>query len=108
VTEVLADVTPWAEALHQDVVGHHMPADLVVSDSHGHDLVMLQMDDATWRISHLCDRRASNRGIIRCAPELSDGHHIALVDGKVTVDPSILCSDCGLHGYIRDSMWLRV
>lgn len=47
-----------------------------------------------------------------CAPALSS--HAVTYDDElpqwdrhrsVTVEPSILCPDCGLHGWVRDGVW---
>jgi hypothetical protein len=38
------------------------------------------------------------------APLLSQ-HLLRLDDGKITVSPSILCPDCGLHGFVRRDRW---
>jgi hypothetical protein len=37
------------------------------------------------------------------APRLSPGHTVS-ADGR-TVTPSILCPDCGLHGFLTDGVW---
>lgn len=41
------------------------------------------------------------------APRLSD-HAVTGDEGALTVQPSILCRDCGLHGYITDGRWRSV
>jgi hypothetical protein len=64
---------------------------------------LLVYPDGTIRVSHVCDRGA--RGVIRCAPLLGDGHQVEWVGLWPTVAPSILCSDCGLHGYMRAGVW---
>lgn len=66
--------------------------------------------------SHVCDRRPSNpnrsarfranAGVIRAAPELDPEHEISSIE-PLTIRPSILCLDCGLHGFIRDGHWIR-
>lgn len=59
--------------------------------------------DGTVRFEHRCDR--GDRGVIICAPLLQlDGGHT--IDREaVTVSPSILCSDCGTHGFVRRGVW---
>lgn len=62
------------------------------------------------RFRHTCDRGA--RGVIICAPLLTrlnqpGGHQIESAEpGHVTVSPSILCDDCGTHGFVRDGKWV--
>lgn len=43
------------------------------------------------------------------APRLRLGSgHTVVVDDPLTVTPSVLCRDCGLHGYIRQGRWVRL
>lgn len=39
------------------------------------------------------------------APDRTSGHRIA-VRAPLTVDGSLLCTDCGDHGFIRDGRWV--
>ena len=58
-----------------------------------------------WGFAHRCDR--GERGVILCAPRLRPvAHRIESVD-PLTVSPSILCPDCGTHGFVRDGRWLE-
>lgn len=63
---------------------------------------------------HRCDR--GERGTIICAPRLVNvgqpgGHQITWsphpITGRTvpTVTPSILCPDCGTHGFITNGRW---
>src|SRR6185369_5351602 len=54
------------------------------------------------RFEHRCDR--GERGVVICAPRLQ--HEVRMRHSGVTVNPSILCPDCGTHGFIRDSRWV--
>lgn len=73
------------------------------------------MLDGRRLFSHVCDRRVSNpnrhsrftanAGVIRCAPELDVAHRTESTD-PLTITPSILCLDCGLHGYVRAGRWV--
>lgn len=56
------------------------------------------------RFRHLCDR--GDRGVIICAPTLSPGHQVTREAGTVSISPSILCPDCGTHGFVRDGRWV--
>ena len=56
------------------------------------------------RFEHRCDR-GGKRGVIVCAPSLHDDHVITGTREKPTVRASILCPDCGTHGYITDGAW---
>lgn len=75
----------------------------------------LQVDDDKWLLTlasgwyafkHTCDR--GKRGVIICSPELTpgpDGHKITGTV-SITITPSILCQDCGTHGYITNGKWV--
>lgn len=78
-----------------------------------------------FRFVHICDR--GERGIIVCGPVLqtANGAHQVLLRPTdstdfldptlpitpggsvfdVTVTPSILCEDCGTHGFITNTKW---
>ncbi len=65
-------------------------------------------DPAEVRFEHTCDR--GRRGVIMCAPHLTDvnqpgGHQVTGPHERPTVFPSILCEDCGTHGFITDGRW---
>lgn len=66
---------------------------------------VLTYPDGTHRFEHLCDRGA--RGVVIAAPalQLGAGHTIVNAD-PLTILPSILCLDCGTHGFIQDGRWL--
>lgn len=78
------------------------------------DVRLLHYADGTVRFEHRCDR--GERGVIVCAPALqigSGGHTLTHASdgdhynprGKPTVSPSILCDDCGTHGFIVGGWW---
>jgi hypothetical protein len=64
------------------------------------------------RVRHRCNRAGRGGGDAICAPKLSPGHIVqwppAMTDGcnKPTVSPSILCADCGLHGFVVNGEWM--
>ena len=90
---------------HKEIVG---PGDVRFYDA---DKALLFYVDGTVRFRHRCDR--GDRGVIVCAPALQldeGGHRITGRDPvmekvPVTVEPSILCSDCGTHGFVRNGRW---
>ena len=61
--------------------------------------------DGTARFEHRCDR--GERGVIICAPllQLASGGHRIVQDDPLTITPSILCPDCGTHGFITEGRW---
>lgn len=77
-----------------------------IPHSGGPDYRVLWYEDGTARFEHRCDR--GERGVVVCAPalQLSGGHRIVQRD-PLTVEPSILCPDCGTHGFIRDGRWVE-
>lgn len=96
-----------------DLLGWFVPAgaDVVfglATDDDPHR-ALLGYPGGVWRYRHRCDRTNSrNAGVVVCAPLLQAGvtGHVVLVrpDGP-TVSPSILCADCGSHGFVRDGRW---
>jgi hypothetical protein len=62
---------------------------------------LLRYADGAVRFEHRCNR--GDRGTIICAPSLRN-HEVDLA--SFTVSPSILCPDCGLHGFVRDGRWV--
>ena len=70
---------------------------------------LLTYPDGTVRFEHVCDR--GQRGVIICAPLLQLGHGHTLTrspdvaDDPPTVHPSILCDDCGTHGFVEHGVW---
>lgn len=54
---------------------------------------------------HICDR--GERGVIICAPalQIGAGHTLTGSPEGPTVRASILCPDCGTHGFITDGRW---
>lgn len=81
---------------------------------------LLYYPDGSVRFEHRCDR--GERGVIICAPALcigpwagtpagthtltrNDRRTHACPDGEPTVRASVLCPDCGTHGFITDGRW---
>ncbi len=81
-------------------IGHFMAPD-------GAAYLLRLYEDGTVRFEHICDR--GDRGIVVCSPALhvgphGDGHRIVSRD-PWHIEPSILCPDCGTHGFVRDGVW---
>lgn len=62
-------------------------------------------EDGTVRIEHECRTVDGVRLIVAPALQLGTGHIIEQAN-PLTVSPSILCPDCGLHGFIREDRWV--
>ena len=85
----------------------------IISDPGRCGFRLLNYPDGTVRFEHRCDR--GERGVIVCAPalQIGGGHSITRAgegtrnhpNGKPTVSPSILCSDCSVHGFVVDGVW---
>jgi hypothetical protein len=43
---------------------------------------------------------------VRCAPALHSAHRVEWRQDGLWVSPSILCPDCGTHGFISGSRWV--
>lgn len=82
-------------------------------------IAVLLMADGTARLAHDCDRRPSNphrharfrsndAGEHRIAPLLQlDNGHTIVSEQPLTVTPSVMCDDCGLHGFVMAGRWVR-
>lgn len=71
----------------------------------GSEVRLHQYKDGWWRVSHLC-KMIDSDDRIRSAPELTRGGHVIVSTDPLTISPSILCTDCGLHGFVTDGRWV--
>lgn len=74
----------------------------------GDDLAVYVDDDGTLRFEHLCsrDKRLADPGPpIRIAPAFGAAHVIQGPMERLTITPSVLCSDCGTHGFVTEGVW---
>ena len=60
-----------------------------------------------WAVEHICKQIDADGSRLICAPRLMEGHVVESTD-PLTISPSILCPDCGLHGYVRSNRWVSV
>lgn len=72
------------------------------------DVYSLHYPDGTIRIEHRCKALPGDpaRQVV-CAPalQLSGGHRVVDL-APLTIEPSIACGDCALHGFIRSGRWV--
>ena len=68
---------------------------------------LLFYPDGRIGVEHKCKVIGDTQ--IICAPrlQLDTGHRVVSRD-PVTVEPSIGCPDCGLHGFAREGRWIPV
>lgn len=81
-------------------------SDAITIETVGDAMTLRTYADGRVRFEHVCDR--GRRGIIICAPLLQLGHGHTLTrddQGRPTVRASILCEDCGTHGFVTDGIW---
>jgi hypothetical protein len=64
----------------------------------------LHYPDFQIRIEHACRVVEGVTLITAPALQLAQGHVVTQVD-PLTITPSILCTDCGLHGFITNGVW---
>ena len=69
-------------------------------------MALVEYPDGRVAFRHVCDR--GDRGVIVCAPFLQTdtGGHQVVSRSPWTITPSILCPDCGTHGFVRDGSWV--
>ena len=74
----------------------------------GEDKFVLFYEDGSVRFEHLCDR-LRDEYVLRVAPRLQigNGHRIVRQD-PLTIVASLLCEDCGLHGFVTEGIWRGV
>jgi hypothetical protein len=83
---------------------------LGASTQHGDEslpgMALVGYPDGRVAFRHVCDR--GDRGVIVCAPFLQTetGGHRVVSRHPWTIAPSILCPDCGTHGFVRDGSWV--
>ena len=66
-------------------------------------VTLYQYRGGVIRVGHRCDR--GDRGVVWAAPALDPAHHVRNTRQGPSITPSILCPDCGLHGFVRDGRW---
>lgn len=70
------------------------------------DLDILFMGDGEVRFSHVC-RLARSGMVMRIAPRLQIGNGHTIVNrDPLTIVASILCGDCGVHGFVTEGRWV--
>lgn len=75
----------------------------------GADIQAAFYPDGSIGIRHTCNRsvRPQDGRTVIIAPRLQlDGAgHSVVSDQPLTINPSVGCSDCGLHGFVHDGRW---
>lgn len=64
----------------------------------------LHYPDGSIRIEHTC-RQVGEDQLITAPALILDAGHVVQQEDPLTVTPSILCADCGLHGFITNGIW---
>ena len=69
-------------------------------------MALMFYPDGRVAFRHVCDR--GERGVIVCAPFLQteSGGHQVVSRHPWAITPSILCPDCGTHGFVTDGNWV--
>lgn len=71
-------------------------------------MAMVLSGDGQWRFRHECktwfDEEGEPHQLI-CAPLLHPAHEVLSLI-PLTITPSVLCSDCNTHGFVRDGVWV--
>lgn len=68
----------------------------------GLGIELLYLVNGEIRFAHTCKLIGDDERL-RCAPLLHQQHIVT--PPPVTITPSLLCDDCGLHGWITASTW---
>ena len=59
---------------------------------------------SSFWFAHDC-RMIDERTQVRCAPGLDPAHRIEWKTDGLHISPSILCPDCGTHGFVTGGVW---
>lgn len=71
------------------------------------DVGVLVHYDGGYGVLHRCKLIGHDGWRLVCAPRLQLGTGHTLVSTEpLTITPSILCPDCGLHGFVTDGRWV--
>lgn len=74
----------------------------------GNGRAILEDADGMHYYEHECNRRATQPlfpfEALRAAPRLSDHTRTGPLE-TITIRASILCPDCGDHGFVTDGQW---
>lgn len=61
--------------------------------------------DGEVRFEHVCKDIGEGERLV-CAPALQIGAgHSIVCEAPLTIVASILCADCGTHGFVTEGMW---
>ena len=72
----------------------------------GDGMAVVWTDEPAPRFEHRCRTLHYTEGDrqVVCAPALAN-HTVSGPHDAVTVRASVLCPDCGLHGFVTDGRW---
>lgn len=71
----------------------------------GSGFTALHYPDGSIGISHECLLPRSGHNVLYAPKlQLDNGHSVVSLE-PLTISPSILCGECGAHGFIRDGVW---
>ena len=68
-------------------------------------ITVLRYPGGEIRIQHACRVVDGTQLVVAPALQLEAGGHVVESIDPLTVRPSILCPDCGLHGFILAGAW---
>lgn len=72
----------------------------------GDGIAVVEDSEGMHYFEHLCSGEVEvpRRGTARVSPMLSN-HTRSGPLAEITIAPSILCPDCGLHGFVTGGVW---
>jgi hypothetical protein len=74
----------------------------------GEGIEIVADNEGQWHFKHRCkiwvDETDGQIHALVCAPYFDDAH-VVENQSPLTVSPSLLCSDCGTHGYVCHGQW---
>lgn len=72
----------------------------------GNGITALHYPEGEIGISHECTLSRSGRRVLYAPMLQLQGGHSVLSMEPLTITPSILCGECGMHGFITEGKWV--
>lgn len=68
---------------------------------------ILHYSDGSMAFKHECKVDEDRRLLVMAPPLLRGkrGHHVNYKHDELTIEPSIVCPNCDLHGFVWDGVW---
>lgn len=97
---MLDGIPPSMTAPRVDLPGY---ADILPLSGEPSYIRLLITDTGRLRLEHVCNLNGKRRAVVQSMPM----HHI-VQPSPLSLQPSVHCPTCGLHGYVTDGQWAPI